>query len=263
MSAIIGEGQPRRGRPGHRHTLRFPTDRPYGRLLLRDRQQVARDLPEWRRMWRRWRIDLDRRLRYLSLPRDVRIDHLRSEERWFWGEYEEATWQGELVARGTVAVRDTEDVWLQVTDEQRDLAPLAALHPASLWGLSLEYPVDDAAMDHVAGLTGLSRLYLEYDNTISDAGLACLSALPILTDLAIDAPCLTDAGMAHLRHLTNLRSLALHCPQVSVAAVVHACCTLEIDELSIHLREPLSDAVCRPYAGCQRRYDTLGPTARA
>lgn len=36
----------------------FPEDRLYGRVLLRDSEQVARDLPEWRRMWRRVRIDM-------------------------------------------------------------------------------------------------------------------------------------------------------------------------------------------------------------
>ena len=242
MSAITVEGQPKRGRPSHRHTLRFPSDRPYGRLLLRDREQVARDLPEWRRMWRRFRIGMDRRLRYLGLPRDVRIGWLRSEERWFWGEYEEATWQRERVARGVVAVRDTEDVWLQVTDEARDLRPLAVLRPASLWGLSLDYPVDDAALAHVVGLGALRRLYLAYDNMITDASLARLAALPLLTDMSLSSPNLTDAGLVHLRRLTRLRSLYLHGPRVSVAALARACRTLELEELSIDLREPLSDA---------------------
>jgi len=158
MLAVTIGGQSKGGRSGRRHTMRFPVDRPYGRLLLRDREQVAQDLPEWRRMWRRWRIDLERRLRYLGLPRDARSAWLRSEERWFWGEYEDATWQGERVARGAVAVRDTEDVWLQVTDEQRDLAPLAALHPAGLWGLSLEYPVGNTAMDHGSPSYNVNRV---------------------------------------------------------------------------------------------------------
>lgn len=239
MSAITVRGQSK-GRPGRRHTMRFPADRPYGRLLLRDREQVARDLPEWRRMWRWWRIDLERRLRYLGLSRERRVAWLRSEERWFWGEYEEATWQ--RVARGTVPIRDTEDVWLQVTDEERDLRPLAALRPDSLWGLSLGYPVGGTAMDHVAGLTGLRRLYLEYDNTITDAGLARLTALPMLMDVALSSPYLTDAGLVHLRRLTRLRSLYVRGERVSVAALVHACHALELDELAIDLRDPLSDA---------------------
>ncbi len=242
MSAITVEGQPKRDRPGHRHTLRFPSDRPYGRLLLRDREQVAQDLPEWRRMWRRFRIGMDQRLRYLGLPRDVRIGWLRSEERWFWGEYESATWQRERVARGTVAVRDTEDVWLQVTDEERDLRPLAALRPSSLWGLSLDYSIDDNALGHVVGLGGLRRLYLAYNNTITDAGLARLAALPLLADVSLSSASLTDADLVHLRRLTRLRSLYLHGPRVSVAALARACRALELEELSIDLREPLSDA---------------------
>jgi len=242
MSAITIGGQSKGGRPGRWHTMRFPGDRPYGRLLLRDREQVARDLPEWRRMWRRWRIDLERRLRYLGLPRERRVAWLRSEERWFWDEYEDATWQGERVARGAVLIRDTEDVWLQVNDEERDLRPLAALRPASLWGLSLDYSIDDAALGHMVGLGGLRRLYLAYDNTMTDAGLARLAALPMLADVSLSSPYLTDAGLVHLRRLTWLRSLYVRGERVSVAALVRACHALELDELAIDLREPLSDA---------------------
>lgn len=271
MSTAISTKRSRLAQASRKRSMRFPTDRPYGRLLLRDRKEVARNLPEWRRMWRRWRFDLERRLRYIGLPPDIRADMLREDQRWFWNEYEAATWQRERAAGGAVTIRNSEDVWLQVTDEKRDLAPLTALHPASLWGLSLEYPVADDAIGYVTGLTGLRRLYLEYDNTVTDSGLGRLSALSMLTELSIDGPRLTDSGMAHLRRLPNLRSLDLHCPRVSMAAVARAVRHLELEELSIRLCEPLSDAdvpsVCALpasllYFSANRKGLSLGGVAR-
>jgi len=98
------------------------------------------------------------------------------------------------------------------------------------------------SLDHVASLTGLRRLYLEYNNTITDAGLARLAALPLLADVSLSSPYLTDAGLVHLRRLTRLRSLYVRSERASVAALAHACRASELDELTIDLREPLSDA---------------------
>ena len=63
----------------------------------------------------------------------------------------------------------------------------------------------DAGLAHLAGLTGLQRLYLG-NTRVTDAGLAHLKELTGLRHLDLEETGVTDAGLAHLEGLTEPRA---------------------------------------------------------
>jgi hypothetical protein len=78
--------------------------------------------------------------------------------------------------------------------------------------------VDEAGLDHLAGLTGLKSLGL-HNTRVSDAGLAHLAGLTGLEGLVLNGSPVGDAGMGHLRGLRGLRSLYVRNTQVGDAGL--------------------------------------------
>ncbi len=66
--------------------------------------------------------------------------------------------------------------------------------------------VTDAALDHVAKLTTLKRLFLT-GAAITDGGLAKLSPLTELVTLDISGTKISDAGLIHLKDMKKLENL--------------------------------------------------------
>ncbi len=69
--------------------------------------------------------------------------------------------------------------------------------------------VTDARLAALCQLTTLRRLHLKGRGQISDVGLASISGLSRLTDLALPAEQLTDTGLAELAPLADLKMLKL------------------------------------------------------
>ena len=67
--------------------------------------------------------------------------------------------------------------------------------------------VTDAGMDHIARLTNLKKLFLFGCDSVTDKGLAKLTALKSLKDLDISHSKLTVAGLASLNSMTSLTRL--------------------------------------------------------
>ena len=66
--------------------------------------------------------------------------------------------------------------------------------------------VTDAALDHVAKLTTLKKLFLN-SAAITDGGLAKLSPLAELETLDVSGTQISDAGLTHLKDMKKLKKL--------------------------------------------------------
>ena len=75
-------------------------------------------------------------------------------------------------------------------------------------------PVSDVGLEHLTGLTNLSRLDLSLTE-LTDSGLAHLKGLTYLSHLDLMATQVTDAGLAHLNGLANISELDLSGTQVA------------------------------------------------
>lgn len=147
-------------------------------------------------------------------------------------------------ARGTVTVPRTQRLELSLSQDTRDLSPLAALRANDLYGLSLmgcNY-VDDNALAWVKHLEGLRRLSL-WGTRITDAamehlralqrledidlaqtaidgrGLSDLSACVRLTRIGLQGTSITDSSLAHLASLPRLRDVNLAFTGITDAAL--------------------------------------------
>src|SRR5262249_28452599 len=98
--------------------------------------------------------------------------------------------------------------------------PGAALARFNLKHLDLNYDrtFNDEGMSSLAGMTGLSKLYLR-GTSISDAGIKNLSSLTNLTELDLADTGITDLGLSYLARLTKLRRLNLQTSNVTDAGL--------------------------------------------
>lgn len=87
-----------------------------------------------------------------------------------------------------------------------ELKRLAPLERNLLWLDLAGTRVTDAGLACVAAMPHLTRLHLERTG-VTDAGLKCLACLPKLTYLNLVATKVTDAGFASLRQMASLRQL--------------------------------------------------------
>lgn len=86
--------------------------------------------------------------------------------------------------------------------------------------LKLDGPhVDDAALDHIKGLTELKLLSL-YGSSVTDEGLAKVKDVPRLEALGLGKTGVTRRGLVHLERLPALRWLWVgECKSVTAAEV--------------------------------------------
>lgn len=126
-----------------------------------------------------------------------------------WGTQDQ--WLTLAQANGRITLGASQATWLEVHREGgEDLTPLGALtaDDVHVLDLSMAY-VDDAALDHIAGLTKLEQLNLN-NTRVTDEGLARLSGLTELRMLFLDNDIgVTDAGIKHLAGLAKLQTLIL------------------------------------------------------
>jgi beta-lactamase regulating signal transducer with metallopeptidase domain/Leucine-rich repeat (LRR) protein len=159
-------------------------------------------------------------------------------------------WEYLSEARGDVTVPAGKHVALFVNKAAwKDLSPLSELGSDDLYMLalpgSIPEPVkpDDRCMPHLAGLTGLKvlnlnwtdvsskglqsirklkrleRLYLP--NQISNAGLSHVAELQSLKGLYFNQNKVTNTGLAHLAKLSSLEELELGGGRISDAGLIH------------------------------------------
>ena len=79
--------------------------------------------------------------------------------------------------------------------------------------------MDDASMEHLAGLTSLKNLGLYSNKAITDVGIAHLSGLKNVEVLSLQFTSITDAGLPHIKDLPNLVMLDLRGTGVSQGAL--------------------------------------------
>ncbi len=95
------------------------------------------------------------------------------------------------------------------------------------------YAVDDADLEHLHGLTRLTRL--EIDGTqITDAGLVHLKALTRLEFLDLNNTSISDAGLKQLHELTRLEILELNNTPVTDAGMAQLAGLSELKLLTLH-----------------------------
>jgi len=115
-------------------------------------------------------------------------------------------WHRIGIARGAKEVFLDKSVRLDVKIAQGDkLDFLDTLQAADLQALFL-YEIDDAALPHLAHLSGLEELYLS-NATVSDGGLRQLRTLSSLKRLYIYHTAISDYGLMNLIQLSGLKSL--------------------------------------------------------
>ncbi len=176
-------------------------------------------------------------VRVIHFPKDrsvglLYVGQLRTTDPLWWQGWEEI---GE--AKGDVTVPPDKDVRLTVNAQGvENLSFLEALRPDDIQALEFSYAdakrVDDAALEHLAKLTGLR--FLSLDNTsiragglehlkklkrlevlkldsveISDEALKHIGQISTLIRLGLARTPITDQGLAHLHGLTSLRNIAL------------------------------------------------------
>ena len=99
---------------------------------------------------------------------------------------------------------------------------------------------DDRGLRQIAGMTGLTRLYLT-GTSISDDGLVSLAGLTNLTELSLHGTGISDAGLAHLAKLTNLHRLNLLGCNVSDSGLASLERMTGLEELTLY-RTKVSNA---------------------
>jgi len=160
------------------------------------------------------------------------------------------SWEYLCEATGDVTVPVGKRVGLFVNKAAaEDLSPLSELRPDDLYLLRLPGSVasddnaDDRCMPHLAGLTGLKELMLQWTNItskgmrfikdmksleclctpaeITDTGLRYVSQLPSLKRLYIKRNKLTNRGLRHLAKLPTLEELELGGKNIGDDGLVH------------------------------------------
>lgn len=115
-------------------------------------------------------------------------------------------WQRLGNARGLREVPADRALRLDVKGKHGDaMAFLDQLPPDALQSLFL-YDIDDAALEHLVHLSGLSELYLS-GTGVSDQGLRLLSSLHGLRRLSIYHTAIGDAGLEQVARLKGLKWL--------------------------------------------------------
>ena len=111
----------------------------------------------------------------------------------------------------------------------------AALAAFPLKNLDLNYDrtFNDAGMNSLKSMTGLTRLYLR-GTSITDAGLKNLSGLTNLTELDLADVGISDAGLSALAGLTKLRQLNLQASNVTDEGLDAIAGMTGLEELSLY-----------------------------
>ncbi|HEY7314984.1 MAG TPA: protein kinase [Gemmataceae bacterium] len=140
-----------------------------------------------------------------------------------------------LSISGTVKVRED--------GEEREIKAVKDLPPTPfevvLVNLEGNQKVHDAGLEHLTGLTRLTRLHLN-GTRVSDAGLVHLKGLNNLTCLRLDNTQVRDDGLEHLKGLTKLTMLALSGTSVSDAGLERLKGLTNLTELYLAVT-PVSD----------------------
>jgi len=148
--------------------VRFPTDRPMGRLYLMNPHDESWDLHDVCS----WMADYCPARGEIKVPANVEL--------------------GLRVSKKGAT----------------DLSPIAQLNSNDLQAFNLsERDVTDAGLAYLQGLSGLKMLGLSWASKISDVGLTYLRNLTVLQSLYLDSTNVTDAGFMNLQWLTTLFSL--------------------------------------------------------
>jgi Leucine-rich repeat (LRR) protein len=147
-----------------------------------------------------------------SAPADVGL-------MWWWGHFTEWEYLGE--ATGDVTVPSGKELALMVSPAGwQDLSALTQLNPDDLQVLAIqcdrrtENKPGDESVPHIAHLSGLDTLILQYTN-ITNEGLKPLKGLKSLTRLSFISEQLDDAGLAHIAELQSLKGLRFYGPKVT------------------------------------------------
>ena len=184
-------------------------------------------------------LELEARLhRRLRFPYDRSMGLLfESDSRGSW-DWETLWWPSKKSlgeARGIVTLRREEFLRLRVSPlGATDLSPLANLAAEDLVALDLSCTrVDDTALIHLQGLTGLKRLDLGYTQ-ITDAGLQCLQGMSSLESLCLAGTQITDAGVRYLQELGALKRLVLLNTQITEAGRAKIARALKVYPQPVH-----------------------------
>ncbi|MHC4648118.1 MAG: leucine-rich repeat domain-containing protein, partial [Planctomycetota bacterium] len=164
-------------------------------------------------------------VRVIHFPKDrsmglLYVGQLRTTGPLWWQGWEEV---GE--ARGDVTVAGDKDVRLTVNAQgMENLSFLEALGPDDIQALEFSYAdakrVDDAALEHLAKLTGLR--FLSLDNTsIHGTGLKHLTKLNNLEALSLDSVEISDEALKHVGQIGSLLCLDLGRTPVTDEGLVH------------------------------------------
>lgn len=110
--------------------------------------------------------------------------------------------------------------------------------------LNVSFPIKDADLVHIEGLTKLQDLDLG-GCPITDAGLAHLKALTQLQYLGIWSTNVSDGGLQHLNTLTQLRWLNLSHTQVTDAGLERLRGLKQLQSLNVEHTRVTPDGVAR------------------
>jgi len=138
-------------------------------------------------------------------------------------------------ATGDVVIPSGKRAYLVIGQKAwRDLSPLSKLSPGDLYGLELavvSVPADDRCMRHLAHLTGLRVLSLEWTD-VGDEGLRSLRGMKALERLTLPRG-ITDAGLAHLTKLRSLRGLYFKENRITNEGLAHLTKLGALEELEL------------------------------
>jgi Leucine-rich repeat (LRR) protein len=173
------------------------------------------------------------RMRVLHFPRDHSLGIVSTGDWTVLETRDDVRWQALGEAVGEVSVPAGKAVRLDLSRENKDLLPLAALEPNDLQVLcceSVELGDDElrhlahltglreidlagatihgTGLKHFAGLRRLKRLWLN-GTQVGDNELACLLDLPSLRELGLSRTPTGDAGTVHVGKMTSLELLDL------------------------------------------------------
>lgn len=173
------------------------------------------------------------RTRVVRFPRDHSLGIVFTADWTVLEAGDDARWQALGEAMGEVSIPAGKAVRLDLSRENKDLFPLAALEPNDLQVLSCESvelgddelkhlahltglreidlggtTIHGAGLKHVGGLKLLKRLWLN-GTQVGDNELACLLSLPSLRELGLSRTPTGEAGMVHVGKMTSLESLSL------------------------------------------------------
>lgn len=160
------------------------------------------------------------------------------------------SWRVVGEARGDVIVPAGKRVALMITPEgARDMTPLARLGPNDLDTLNYNYTLSDAGLACIAGLKGLTELNLtSYDQDrganapvfYTSDGLKALEGLDNLEYLSTPSQ-MDDAGLAHAARLKSLKGLYIKTNKLTDAGLAQIANIPSLEEIAIGGGE-ISDA---------------------